>query len=111
MFPFRNVLFPTDFSAHAHAGLKYAAAFARHGHGRVFLLNVQDAKVVAHLSAQMKELASDPLLKGVEAEPLFVEGEPRVEIARGAIDHDIDLVTVVMRERNRLSRAFGAAIA
>ena len=111
MFPFRNILFPTDFSAHAHAGLKYAAAFARHGHGRVFLLNVQDTKVAAHLSAQMKELAADPVLEGVDAEPIFVEGEPRVEIARGAIEHDIDLVTVVMRERNRLSRAFGASIA
>ena len=111
MFPFRNILFPTDFSAHTHAALKYAAAFARHGHGRVFLFNVQDAKVAAHLSAQMKELASDPLLSGVDAETVFVEGEPRIEIARGAIDHDIDLVTVVMRERNRLSRAFGASIA
>jgi len=111
MFPFRNILFPTDFSAHAHAGLKYAAAFARHGHGRVFLLNVQDAKVPASSPAQMKALASDPLLNGVDTEPIIVDGEPRVEIARGAIDHDIDLITVVMRERNRLSRAFGASIA
>ena len=111
MFPFRNILFPTDFSAHAHAALKYAAAFARHGHGRVFLFNVQDAKVTANLPAQMKALASDPLLNGVDTEPILVEGEPRVEIANGAIDHDIDLITVVMRERNRLSRAFGASIA
>jgi nucleotide-binding universal stress UspA family protein len=111
MFPFRNILFPTDFSAHAHAGLKYAAAFAQHGHGRVFLFNVQDAKVSATSPAQMKALASDPLLNGVDTEPVIVEGEPRVEIARGAIDLNIDLITVVMRERNRLSRAFGASIA
>jgi nucleotide-binding universal stress UspA family protein len=109
MFPFRNILFPTDFTAHAHAGLKYAAAFARHGHGRVFLFNVQDGKVP--LNEQMKDLVSDPLLNGIDSEPVFVEGEPRVEIARAAIDHDIDLITVVMRERNRLSRAFGASIA
>jgi nucleotide-binding universal stress UspA family protein len=111
MFPFRNILFPTDFSAQTYAALKYAAAFARHGRGRVFLFSVQDGKIGAHLSAQMKELASDALLKDVEAETVLVEGEPRVEIARGVIDHDIDLVTVVMRERNRLSRAFGASIA
>lgn len=111
MFPFRNILFPTDFSAHAYAALKYAAAFARHGRGRVFLFHAQDARVPAGLPEQMKNLLSDPLLNGVDTEPIVVEGEPRVEIARAAIDHDIDLTTVVMRERNRLSRAFGASIA
>lgn len=111
MFPFRNILFPTDFSAHAHAALKYATAFARHGRGRVFLFNVQDAKAPTDAPAQMKELVSDPLLKGVDAEAVLVEGEPRGEIARGAVDHDVDLITVVTRERNRLSRAFGASIA
>ncbi len=111
MFPFRNILFPTDFSAHAHAGLKYAAAFARHGQGRVFLFNVQDGKVQANQPAQMQALASDPLLTGVDTERILVDGEPRVEIANGALDHGIDLITVVMRERNRISRAFGASIA
>jgi nucleotide-binding universal stress UspA family protein len=111
MFPFRNILFPTDFTVHAHAALKYAAAFAQHGRGRVFLFNAQDARVPAGVPEQMRSLLSDPLLKGIDAEPVVVEGEPRVEIARAAIDHDIDLTTVVMRDRNRLSRAFGASIA
>lgn len=111
MFPFRNVLFPTDFSAHAHAALKYAVAFARHGHGRVFLFNVHDGKGGPNSSVQMKALASDPLLTGVETEVVLVTGEPSAEIAHGAAEHRIDVVTVVMRERNRLSRAFGASIA
>lgn len=111
MFPFRNILFPTDFSAHAHAALKYAAAFARHGHGRVFLLNVRDAKGATDLPAMMTTLASDPLLNGLDTESMIVAGEPSEEIAHRAIEHDIDLITVVMRERNRLSRAFGASIA
>ena len=109
MFPFRNILFPTDFSANAHAALKYAAAFARHSGGRVVLFNVQDAKSVAH--SQLDELLSDPVLKDVDAEKILVEGEPASEIAQGAIDHDVDLITVVMRDRNRLSRAFGSSIA
>jgi nucleotide-binding universal stress UspA family protein len=109
MFPFRNILFPTDFSANAHAALKYAAAFARHSGGRVVLFSVQDAKSVSH--SQLDELLSDPVLKGVEAERILVEGEPASEIVQGAIDHDVDLITVVMRERNRLSRAFGSSIA
>ena len=109
MFPFRNILFPTDFSANAHAALKYAAAFARHSGGRVVLFNVQDAKSVAH--SQLDELLSDPVLKDVDAEKILVEGEPASEIAQGAIDHDADLITVVMRDRIRLSRAFGSSIA
>jgi len=109
MFPFRNILFPTDLSANAHAALKYAAAFARHSGGRVVLFNVQDAKSAVH--SELNELLSDPVLKGVDAEKFWVEGEPASEIAQGAIDHDVDLITVVMRSRNRLSRAFGSSIA
>ena len=109
MFPFRNILFPTDFSANAHAALKYAAAFARHSGGRVVLFNVHDTKSAVH--SQFDELLSDPVLKGVDAERILVEGEPASEIAQGAIDHGVDLITVVMRGRNRLSRAFGSSIA
>src|SRR5215204_5210320 len=103
MFPFRNILFPTDFSAHAHEALKYAAAFARHGGGRVLLLNVQDAKASQNLPDQVNELLSDPLLNGVETESISLEGDPASEIAQCAFDHDVDLITVVMRGRNRLS--------
>jgi nucleotide-binding universal stress UspA family protein len=130
MFPFTNILFPTDFSAHAHAALKYAAAFARHSGGRVLLVNVQDAKVPANLltlpvrifeeqennwllqlRSQAQELLSDPMLGGVDVEPLFLEGEPAAEIARAAVDHEIGLITVVTRDRGRFSRAFGGSIA
>jgi nucleotide-binding universal stress UspA family protein len=130
MFPFRNILFPTDFSAHAHAALKYAAGFARDAHGRVLLLNVQDAKVpenlltlpeyifedqdnnwLRELRSQVKELLRDPLVRGVEVDPIFREGEPPVEIARAAFEHEVDLITVVTRDRSRLSRAFGGSMA
>lgn len=131
MFPFRNILFPTDFSAHAHAALKYAAGFARDAHGRVLLLNVQDAKVPANLltlpayvfedqenqwllelRAKAKELIADPLLAGVEVDPVFVEGERAAAIARVAFEREVDLITVVTRGRNRLlSRAFGGSSA
>src|ERR1041385_8968242 len=111
MFPFRNILFRTDFSTNAQAALKYAAAFARHGGGRVLLFSVQDARTAAELKSQVNELLADPLLDGVDTEPFFIEGVPAGEIAQGAVDHDIDLITVVMRGRNRLSRAFGSSIA
>lgn len=73
------------------------------------LFNVQDAKSV--VQSQLDELLSDPVLKGVDAEKILVVGEPASEIAQGAIDHGVDLITVVMRGRNRLSRAFGSSIA
>jgi nucleotide-binding universal stress UspA family protein len=111
VFPFRNILFPTDFSPNAQAALKYAAAFARHGGGRVLLFSVQDAKTATDLQSQLNELQTDPLLNGVDTEPIFVDGETAGEIAQGAVDHDVDLITVVMRGRNRLSRAFGSSIA
>ena len=98
MFPFRNSLIPTDFTE----ALKYAAAFARHSSGRVFLFSVQ---------GQGQELLDDALLGGLDKELILIEDESANEIAQGAIDHEIDLITVVMRERNRLSRAFGSSIA
>jgi nucleotide-binding universal stress UspA family protein len=130
MYPFRNILFPTDFSQHAHAALKYAAAFAREGRGRVLLLNVLDAKVPANLltlpdhvfqdqdnnwllqiRSQAKELLADSLLNGVDAESLFLEGDPAKQVAQAAVDHGIDLITIATRDRSRLSRAFGGSIA
>jgi nucleotide-binding universal stress UspA family protein len=98
MFPFRSILVPTDFTA----ALKYAAAFARHSGGRVFLFSVQ---------GHGQELLDDPRLDGVDKELILIEGESANEIAQGAIHHEIDLITVVMRDRNRLSRAFGSSIA
>ncbi len=129
MFPFRNVLFPTDFSVNARAALKYAAAFARYGHGRVILINVQDTKVPPNLirlpdsalehydarwrqlKSDSKELLTDQLLKGLDVEPVFVEGEPAAAIAQVAVDYGTDLITVVTRGRKRFSRAFGGSIA
>ena len=130
MFPFRNILFPTDFSVHAHAALKYAAGFARDGRGRVLLLNVQDSNVPANLltlpdyvfeeqqnnwllelRSRAKELLADPLLDGVEVDPVFAGGDPATEIGRIAFEQEIDLITVATRDRNRLARAFGKSIA
>ncbi|MCU1264037.1 MAG: hypothetical protein JWM21_355 [Acidobacteria bacterium] len=130
MYPFRNILFPTDFTTHARAALKYAAAFARSGGGRVVLFSVQSAKVpenlltlpehvfeeqenrwLVQLRAQVQELLSDPLLSGLEVEPVIVEGEPASEIARAVRGYGIDLVTVVTHGRKGLSRALWGSTA
>jgi nucleotide-binding universal stress UspA family protein len=124
MYPFRNVLFPTDFTAHARAALKYAAAFARAGRGRVTVFSVQQGSVPANLLTlpervldepqnewlkplrrAVAELLDDPLLAGLEVETRIVEGEPAPEIAQAARAMGADLCTVVTRERGRLSHA------
>src|SRR4030095_6088741 len=127
---FKNILFPTDFSPHARSALKYAAAFARAGHGRVVLFSVQTGKVPPNLMTlpehvfedqdskwlldlrhQMKSLLADPLFNGLEVEPVIVEGEPAPQIAKAVRDYDIDLVTVVTHGRKGLSRALWGSTA
>ena len=130
MSSFRNILFPTDFTPHARSALKYAAAFARHGAGRVVVLSVQTAEVppnlmtmpehlleaedahwLRQLRAQVKDLLTDPLFDGLEVEPVIVEGEPAHEIATAVRDYDIDLVTVVTHGRRGLARALWGSTA
>src|SRR2546423_140274 len=125
---FRNILFPTDFTPHARSALKYAAAFAREGRGRVIMFSVQTGKVPANLMTlpdriledqeknwllqlrrEVHELLTDPMLERLEVEPVIVEGEPAREIANAVRDYDIDLVTVVTHGRRGLARAlFGS---
>jgi nucleotide-binding universal stress UspA family protein len=129
MFPFQNVLFPTDFSEHAHAALKYAAAFARGGAGRVVLFSVQEGSVPANLLTlpprafeepqnewlgnlrrEVDAVLSDPLLAGLEVETRITEGdEPGREIADAARSLGVDLVTVSTHGRRGLRHAlFGS---
>ena len=130
MFPFKNILFPTDFTLHARAALKYAAAFAREGRGRVVLFSVQEGSVPANLltlperifdeqdkvwlqtlRAEVKDILADHLLDGLEVDPVIIEGEPATEIARAVRDFQIDLVTIVTHGRKGLSRALWGSTA
>ena len=130
MFPFRNILFPTDFTPHARGALEYAAAFARNGNGPVVIFNAQDTKVPANfvklpdrdlktldnrgllqLKADLNELLADGLLEGLDVESVIVEGDPAPTIAQAAIDYGSDLITVMTRSRKRFARAFSGSIA
>lgn len=125
---FKNILFPTDFTQHARSALKYAAAFARESKGRIVLFSVQTGKVPANLMTlpdhvfedqeskwlidlrrEVKSILSDPMVSGIDVEPVIVEGEPAPEIAKAVRDYDIDLVTVVTHGRRGIARAmFGS---
>src|SRR3954451_9946137 len=103
---FNNILFPTDFSAHARAALKYASAFACDGGGRVIVFSAVGSKVpgdllqlhesvfeqpeyrwLAEVRSELIDLLGDPLLKGIEVEHSITEGEPVAEISRAVVDH------------------------
>src|SRR3982750_382212 len=130
MYPFRNILFPTDFTLHARAALKYAAAFAREGGGRIVLFSVQSGTVPANLLTlpdrvfedtdkrwlqqlrkDVRELLTDPMLEGLGVEPVILEGEPAPMIAQAVRDFDIDLVTIVTHGRKGLARALWGSTA
>jgi nucleotide-binding universal stress UspA family protein len=130
MYPFKNILFPTDFTPHARAALKYAAAFAHEARGRVVLFSVQEGSVPANLltlperifeepekqwlqqlRAGVKDILADPLLDGLEVDPVIIEGEPAPEIARAVRDFQIDLVTSVTHGRKGLARALWGSTA
>lgn len=115
---------------HARAALKYAAALARSGGGRVVLFSVQDATVPANLltlperifeeqenrwllqlRSEVRELLGDRLFKGLEVEPVIVKGDPAPEIARAVREYEIDLVTVVTHGRKGLARALWGSTA
>src|SRR5947209_6623116 len=131
MFPFKNILLPTDFTRHGRALLRYAAALAREGRGRLLLFSVQEGSVPANLLTlpervfqeqpdkrwlrqlrqDVQEILADQLLDGLEVDPVIIEGEPAPEIARAVRDFDIDLVTIVTHGRKGLSRALWGSTA
>jgi nucleotide-binding universal stress UspA family protein len=129
VYPFRNILFPTDFKPHTREALKYAAAFAHGGAGRVVVFSVQSSKVpsdllateektdpttedgrVSQLRNDFKDVLTDPLFKGIDVEPVIVAGEPVTEIAKAALNFGSDLVTVVS-SRRKFTRALWGSTA
>ncbi|MFS8086808.1 MAG: universal stress protein, partial [Acidobacteriota bacterium] len=75
------------------------------------VLREQETNWLLQLQSEVKDLLSDPLLQGLEVEPVIVEGEPAHQIARAVRDYDIDLVTVVTHGRRGLARALWGSTA
>ena len=64
------------------------------------------------MRSDARKLLSNPAFKNVDVETAFVDGETPTAIAQAAVDHEIDLMTIVMRGgRKRFARAFGGSIA
>ena len=75
------------------------------------VLEEEENQWLLQLRNEVKRMLSDPLFKGLEVEPVIVEGEPAPQIARAVRDYDIDLVTIVTHGRKGLSRALWGSTA
>ncbi|MBX7220575.1 MAG: universal stress protein [Blastocatellia bacterium] len=123
MYPFKNILFSTDFSPLSRSLLKYAAAFARHHNARLYLHNAQEGSLppqVFRLSEralsehgyewlvavrqELDELAQNELVKGLDVHILLTEGVAANEIVRVAQEHQIDLAMIATQRRGRFER-------
>src|SRR5690348_10025034 len=101
MYPFQNILFTTDFSAHSKSALKYAAAFARQHSAKLYIHNAQEATLPPHalklseralsengyewltaVKLGLEELANNEILNGLEVQMVLSEGTPAKEIPR-----------------------------
>ncbi|MBI4748031.1 MAG: universal stress protein [Acidobacteria bacterium] len=124
MYPYRNILFCTDFSPLSRSMLKYAAAFARAHNARLYIHNVQEGTLppqalrlseralsehgyewLIAVRHELEEIGQHEVVKGLDVHLLLTEGNPADEIARVAIEHQIDLVTIATQNRSTLGRA------
>src|SRR5690349_17940322 len=113
MYPFKNILFPTDFSANSKSGLKYAAAFTRHYGSNLYIHNSEEATLppqalrisdralsengydwVTAIKKEMEEISNSDLLNGQKVHLLLTEGAADEEIIRVINEYNIDLVVM-----------------
>jgi nucleotide-binding universal stress UspA family protein len=127
MYPFRNILFTTDFSANSKSALKYAAAFA-HEHGAtIYIHNAQEGTLppqalklsdralaehgydwVMAVKKEIEELAASELLNGLKVQMIVSEGRAVDEIPRVIRDYNIDLATMGTTARSGLGGGIGS---
>src|SRR4029450_8682059 len=65
---------------------------------------------LSQLRDDFRDVLTDPLLKGLDVEPIIVVGEPAKEVARAAQDYGSNLV-VVTHGRKGLTRALWGSTA
>lgn len=115
-----RILLATDFSPAAQRALPYAGALARTFGAAVHLLHVvptepwetaPELTLREHIGAtrKLEWTVKSPYLAGIGKQVELRHGGVTAEILRSAVDHDIDLVILGSRKRQRLAahaRAF-----
>src|SRR5262249_51181756 len=125
MYQFKNILFPTDFSASSKSCLKYAAAFTRYYGSTLYIHNAQEGTLppqalklsdksltengydwVRAIKKELEEMAGSELLHGQKVNLLLTEGKAGDEIPRVARECNIDLIIMATMSQSDLRRAF-----
>ncbi len=121
MYPFKNILFPTDFSPNSRSAIKYAAGFAHRYGATVYLHNAQEGSLppqtlilsdralsdygydwITGIKKELKNLSQNSLFEGINVHILLSEGRVAEEINRMIALYNIDLVTMATNSRTGL---------
>jgi nucleotide-binding universal stress UspA family protein len=110
-FPFRRILFPTDFSADSERARDVAVSLAEEFEAQLLLLHVtpgpaEDVGAVRELSeriaARLRELL--PAERLLRCQVCVEHGSPAEEILRAAAEHKADLIVMGVRGAGALVR-------
>lgn len=118
MYPFKNILFPTDFSLNSRSAIKYAAGFGHRYGASIYLHNAQEGCLppqslilsdralsdygydwITSIKKELKELSNNQLFNGLNVHVLLSEGRAPEEINRIIDLYNIDLVTMATNSR------------
>lgn len=121
MYPFKNILLPTDFSPNSRSAIKYAAGFGHRYGASIYLHNAQECSLppqalilsdrslsdygydwITGIKKELKNLSNNPLFNGLNVHVLLSEGRAIEEINRMITLYNIDLVTMATNSRSGL---------
>jgi nucleotide-binding universal stress UspA family protein len=113
--PFRRILFATDLSQSASAGLDYCVDFARKLEAHLTVLHVMDLRyaeaqgtadeIRTILQDRFRELVAKERKARSNIEARVVQGVPYHEILKCADDSNADLIVITLRGMGFLERA------
>jgi universal stress protein A len=119
----KKILFPTDFSTAAEAGLVAAESLAKSRGATLIVLHVQkpimgydgplDYGSLEATSELLKRMLHEvtPTDKAVRVEPRLTMGDPATEIVRTANKENVDTIVMGTHGRTGLSRFFMGSVA
>jgi nucleotide-binding universal stress UspA family protein len=128
MIEIKRILIPVDFSDYSRHALQYAEALAEAFSAKLYLIHVREVPlsrvfppepypsvVITEEQKQneqlLRKLVEEIRGKGIDAEPIYVVGQPYAEIVKAAQELNIDLVTLATHGRKGVSHVIFGSVA